>query len=203
MQTKLEEQKLIHINEKYHNGELSSAREDITGFLEIHESNTMAWILRGNILASSDLYWESLYAFQRALLRDEDATEAHVALGLLFYRSDEYDRATVHFEKALALEPEHPQALTGLGIIKIEQQEFKAAIELCERAYAVNKNDPAIPANLSIAYHFNGNYAKREEYYRRTKKAGYGEESLQILQEIYAGKRQIFQTEDADNTYAE
>jgi hypothetical protein len=50
-------------------------------------------------------------------------------------------------------------------------------------------NSGQIAANLSVAYHYVGNYSKRDQYYREAMRLGYND--LEKLRNIFEGKSSL------------
>ena len=193
MRTRLEYEKLESIHDKFATGWIDGARQDITGFLEMHERNATAWVIRGNILSNSDAYWEALYAYQRALLLDDGIAAAHRGLGVLFSQNEEFDRAIIHYEKSLDLDSYDAQTMTSLSVTYLKTQQFKKAMEWGERAYETDGEDALIMAHLCLVYHFNGEYAKREQLYSKAKRYGY--DGMDGVDKIIRGELRIFPEE--------
>ncbi len=82
--------------------------------------------------------------------------------------------------------PQNPEALSSLLVIELIDGRYDEAVALGERAWQRNKVLASIPANLCIAYHYQGNPTKRDHYYQKAKDLKYAK--MTALDDVIAGR---------------
>ena len=88
--------------------------------------------------------------------------------------------------KAIKLVPDNAEAYSSLLVIELLDGNYKQAVAYGEKAWRLRKDLASIPGNLSIAYHYLGNNAKRDEFFKHSERLEY--HGLETLQQIFDGE---------------
>jgi Flp pilus assembly protein TadD len=127
--------------------------------------------------------------FDKSLSINPRWDNAHVGKGAAYRKSGDNDNARKSYLKAIDIVPNNAEAFSSLVVIELLEGNHKKAVEYGEKGWALRKDLPIIPANLAIAYHYLGDYSRRDQYYKQAKRLGY--HNLQTLKDIMDGKASI------------
>lgn len=177
------------IVEQYNLGEIDEAKASVESYLSAHQDNEHAWILLGHI--QEDLQEDSLarMAYEKALEIKPESEEALTRMGILERKEGDYPKAAEYYKQAIKINPDYAPAYSSLVAIKLKEMKFDEAVALGEKGYALDKKDPVIAANLSIAYHYQGDLQKRDELFVVAEDLGYP--NTETLKLIYQGELTI------------
>lgn len=184
-----ETQELGRIAAIYKGGDSERAVGELRGFVAKYPRNCLAWTILGNALADLDRDEEAVAAFREAIRVDPKKPNAYTGLGILARRQGRYQEARGFYESALALDPSYAQAHTSLAVIFLKLHQDADALVSAKKAYALEPTDPAIVANLAVAYHYNGLTELRDRYTEEARRLGYGK--IAALLDMYSGETTI------------
>jgi TolB-like protein/Tfp pilus assembly protein PilF len=89
----------------------------------------------------------------RALARDPNSPEAHVALGLFFYWGHrQYEMALVEFNRTLELQPNNADARKYCAWVYRRRGEWARSLADSQRAEELDPRDARIPTNIGVTY---------------------------------------------------
>ncbi|MGF1602987.1 MAG: tetratricopeptide repeat protein [Thermosynechococcaceae cyanobacterium] len=143
---------------------------------------TLGWLL----LKKGDLD-ESKQSFEQAIQFDPKDDNAYVGLGALARKRQDSDGAVKYYQDAIAIQPKNPEAYGSLVVVHILKKDYKAGIADGEKAMKFDFDDPTLYANLSLAYHFDGDTVNRDKYFKLAKKNNYY--NLEKLQTLFEKKQ--------------
>jgi len=173
----------------YEQGEFEEAITQLDEYVKYYPLDDLAWTILGN--AHRDLGHGDLAekAYDQALKINPRCVQAITGKGGLHRARGEYDKAMAAYEKAVEIDPKYAHAYSSMADIALKQEQDAQALQYAKKAYELDKTDPAIAAKLAVAYHYNGDFKKRDEMTAVAKRLGY--ENIATLKEIYAGEASI------------
>ena len=181
---------ISEVDKLFQTGEIDLARLEIEKILEKSPLNEYAWTLKGHIEESTDNDSIAELSYLEALEINSEMAEALTGIGILYRKKREYDKAIEYYEKALLVNPEYAQAYSSILVIELKRKKFDSAIINGLKAYELDETDPAISANLAVAYHYKQDTLNRDKYFDICKKLGYS--NVAILDKIFSGELTIF-----------
>ena len=173
------------LNEGRYDVVVDGARE----FIETHPESDQAWLVLGWAYTKKDELDQGRTCFEKALALNPECDNAHVGLGVIHRERGQNKQARTCYRAAIEIEPENPEALASLLVIELIDGRYDDAVACGEKAWAQRRDLAAIPANLAVAYHYQGNTAKRDHFYDEAQKLGY--RRLDTLDDIFAGRMVI------------
>ena len=179
-------QQLKKIDDHFRAGQYDAVVEEATAYVEKHPDSSTGWTLLGWACAKTDDIERADECFDKAIELDPTADNAYVGKGVLLRKQGDTEGARKAYLKAIELLPENAEAYTSLLVIEIMEGNDQKAVEYGEKAWQLRQDDPVIPANLSIAYHYVGDIKKRDLYFGHARRLGYLR--LQTLQDTFDGK---------------
>ena len=179
-----------HVDQMYEQGKYDKAKLSVDSLVSKYPENELAWTMKGNIEEKLNNNSKAETAYTRALSINPKSEQALTGMGIVFRKNKDYNKAAGYYAKAIEINPEYAQAYASLVAIELKRKNFSNAVELGEKAFRLDNTDPAIAANLSIAYHYFGDIEKRDKYYSEAKKLKY--KNLDILLLIFKGKATVF-----------
>ncbi len=144
------------------------------------------WAFYGVVLLEEEHDSIAEMAFNKALEINPRIKQALTGLGVINRRKGNYLEAEGLYKKALEIDPEFPEAYSSLMIIELIRKDFHQAVTVGQKAWNLDAKSGVIAANLSIAYHFEGNFESRDKFFNHAKQLGYDE--LDALERVYEGK---------------
>lgn len=181
---------ILKIDETYKKGYLEKAKKKIDKYLNKKQDNEYAWTLLGDIEIDLDNLPLATIAYEKALKINPKTVEALTGLGIVSRKKGNYDEALRYYKKSIKIDEYYAEAYTSLVTIYLKKKNFKEAVKVGLKAYKLNKNNPIIAANLSVAYHYDNNAIKREQFFNIAKKSGY--KNVETLRLIFNGKYTVF-----------
>lgn len=179
---------------KWHEGDLTGALTELEGIVESNPDNEYAWTLIGHVRTSMDQDSIAMEAYNRALSINDSVEEAITGQGVIYRRWGRIDDAAERYTRAIAINPNYAQAHSSMMVIDLLRGKYLDAVVTGTRAYSLDSTDPAIVANLSLAYHFMGDTVKRNLYYEKAAQMDY--QSLDNLQKVFSGEYTLFPASD-------
>ena len=113
----------------------------------------------------SERFVKAEQACHRALTRDSESSDVHVALGRLYFSGGQYEDSVREFEQALAANARSAEAHIGLGKTLLELKRTAEAEASLQRAIEL---DPSYWAGFKEMGNFlfaNGRFSEAAEYY--------------------------------------
>ncbi len=182
-------ERFMAISRSYDAGEMRAALVEAKQYVKDYPESHLGWNLLGWIYSKSDKLEEAIRCFDKALKIDPKWDNAHVGKGTVFQKMGDNDKARAAYLKAIEITPDNAEAFSSLAVVELVEGNDKQAVEYGEKAWALRTDLATIPANLSVAYHYLGDHAKRDAYYKEAEKLGYP--NLKGLQDIFSGKTSL------------
>jgi Flp pilus assembly protein TadD len=123
-------------------------------------------------------------AFNRALELDPEDDNSYVGLGAYYRRTNDLATANEMYLKAVELNPDNPEAYGSMVGVDLMRQDFAAAVTHGEKAWQLDSTNATVAANLAVAYHFNGEYEKRDVLLASAESLGYA--NMQDLHDLFS-----------------
>ncbi len=124
------------------------------------------FLARYELHRDSEQFVKAEQACHRALTRDSESSDVHVALGRLYYSAGQYEESARAFDQALAANARSAEAHIGLGRTLLELSRIPEAEASLQRAIEL---DPSYWAGFKEMGNFlfaNGRFTEAAEYYR-------------------------------------
>ncbi len=170
-------------------GDLDKGIKEINRYLHKFPESSSGWTILGHAMNAIEKLTDALKAYQKSLNFDDNNAESHIGLGIVFRKLDQDLKAKQHYLKALRIDPENPWAFSSLSIIELRNFQDKEALENALKAYHLRPDDSGIAANLSVAYHYNGEFAKRDKLLKIAENLGYKNSAR--IQQFFSGELTI------------
>lgn len=178
--------RLNQIAEIFLQGDTEKAIVEMEDYLNSFPNDDQAWTILGNMYEEEDRIDEAQAAFESALKLNPRKFEALTGLGILHRHRGDYDEAMKAYESALKIDGTYAQAYTSMVTIALKRNEDLKALEYARKAYDLENTNPAIAANLAIAYHYNNDPENRDALTRVAEQLGY--DKIEVLYQIYSGE---------------
>lgn len=166
-------EKLISIDRMVSNGEYSNAIEECKKYLKSYPESFKGWNLLGWVYLKTDRIREAEQTFNKSISINDKWDNAYVGKGVIYRKMGDLDKARQNYLKAISLVSNNAEAFSSLLVIELKDGNDKKAVEYGEKAWKLRKNLPSIPANLAIAYHYLGDFKKRDKFYKIAENIGY------------------------------
>lgn len=162
----------------------AGAIQEAERYVAEYPESAVGWRVLGWARLRSDTDDEAARAaFERSLELDPKDDNSYVGLGAYYRRADDLDKASEMYAKAIELEPENPEAYSSMSGVDLLRRDFAAAVRNGEKAWELDSSNATIAANLSVAYHFNGEHEKRDELLASAERLGYA--NMQDLRDLF------------------
>lgn len=184
-----DQSRIERINQQITDDDLVNGLSEARKYVKDYPRSAQGWCVLGWAYLKSDELSYANECFDRSLSIDPRFDNAHVGKGAMYRKSGDLQSARASYRKAISIVPKNPEAFSSLSAIEILEGNDQKAVEYGERAWALRKDLATIPANLAIAYHYLGDYSKRDYYYKRAKHLGYSR--LDSLRDVFDGKLSI------------
>lgn len=181
--------RLQKIDRSFTRGEIDYALTEATKFVQDYPRSHQGWNLLGWIYLKKDDLRNAEECFDKALSINSRWDNAHVGKGAMYRKLGDNAKARESYLKAISMAPDNAEAYSSLLVIELLEGNNKTAVTYGEKAWALRKDSGQIAANLSVAYHYVGDYSKRDQYYREAMRLGYND--LEKLRNIFEGKSSI------------
>lgn len=181
--------RLQEINRRFNAGDFDYALTETTKFVQEYPRSYQGWSLLGWIHLKMDAHDKARECFDKALSINPRWDNAHVGKGAMYRKlGDKVNARKSHLE-AISIAPDNAEAYSSLLVIELMDGNDEKAVEYGEKAWALRKDHASIPANLAIAYHYLGDYSKRDRYYHEAERLEYY--NLRAIKDIFDGKTSI------------
>jgi tetratricopeptide (TPR) repeat protein len=181
--------RLEKIDRTFVEGEFDRARALATEYIEDYPRSHQAWSLLGWIHLENNEFEEADECFNKSLSINPKWDNAYVGKGVMYRKAGDNERAKHSYLKAISIVPNNAEAYSSLLVIELMNRNDQKAVEYGEKAWALRRDLPSIPANLAMAYHYLGDHAKRDHYYKQAERLGYAR--LQTIKDVFDGKASI------------
>lgn len=181
---------LNRVVELMDSGDWVAAQEACELYVQEVPEDEYGWTILGNIHETFDEDSLAKTAYFKALKLNSDREEALTGLGILSRKAGNYEEATVFYRRALKANPNYAQAISSLLVIELKRKNLAEAVRLGEQSRNLDAEDPAVAANLAVAYHYQGDTLNRNRMYEVAKSLQY--KNLENLQLIFDGELTIF-----------
>lgn len=171
-------------------GDWVAAQEACELYVKEVPEDEYGWTILGNIYETFDEDSLAKTAYFTALKLNNNREEALTGLGILARKAGNYEEAMAFYRKALKANPEYAQAISSLLVIELKRRNLAEAVRLGEQSRLLDAEDPAVAANLAVAYHYQGDTLNRNRMYEVAKSLQY--RNLENLQLIFDGELTIF-----------
>lgn len=187
--TTQDEDRLDRIASVYNLRKTKTAIILLEDYVADYPKDDLAWTILGHAYNDLDQADEAKAAYETALKLNPKRAEATTGLGIWHRKRREYDLAMAAYQNSVKLDPTFAQAYSSMAIIALKQLKDAEAVVYAEKGYALEPTDPVIVANLAIAYHYNGEFEKRDQKLQEARSIGYS--SMDALEKIVSGETTI------------
>lgn len=170
----------------FNSGLYARALIRIEKFLKKYPNDTAGRMLKAWTLLKLDRMDEAKSIIDDVLAKNHEYSDALVALGVYYRKLGENDKALEFYEKALSIDPNDPYAQSSIVTIALLNCQVKKAVHYGELSLKNEANDAVMNANLAVAYHFDKQLEKRDEYTEKARELNYP--SMDALIQIYSGE---------------
>jgi Tfp pilus assembly protein PilF len=181
--------RLEEINSRFNTGDFEHALTETTKFVQQYPRSYKGWSLLGWIYLKMDAPDKARESFDKALSINPRWDNAHVGKGAVYRKLGDTINARKSYLEAISIAPDEAEAYASLLVIELMEGNNEKAVEYGEKAWALRKDYAVIPSNLAVAYHYLGDYSKRDRYYREAERLGYY--NMQKLRDLFDGKVSI------------
>jgi Flp pilus assembly protein TadD len=177
---------LNKIKEMFDQGAKEQARDLLAEFVKSKPKDAAAWTTLGEFYRKLDQDALAEQAYQTALKLDGKQTQAYIGLGILARRAADYNKALDYYIAALKVDPRSGQAWSSAAVVAIKLGQDTQAVEFAEKGWELDRSDPALAANLAVAYHYAGRIKDRDRMYKQAQRMKY--DSLDNIDKIFRGE---------------
>jgi len=167
--------------------------EAAAGKLKTHlqqsPEDDLAWVLLGHCHDDLKQVAEAEVAYTKALEINPNQFQALTGMGIQCRKKQAYAEAMSFYRRAIAIDPQYAQAYSSMSIIALKQNNDAEALEFAKQGYNLDPADPALAANLAVAYHYNGQLALRDKLTAEAERLGY--KKIAILKQFYSGEMSV------------
>ena len=179
------DRQLDEIARVYERGETRDAITQLKDFVRTYPDHDLAWTILGHAYEDLDQDRNAGDSYRRALALNPKSAEAETGMGILARKKGDDEEAMRRYRHAAELDPDYAQVWSSMAVIALRNSQDRDGLRYAEKAWALDDEDPTIAANLAVAYHYNGDIAKRDEMTEHAKDLGY--RKLDRLQQVYRG----------------
>ncbi len=183
------ETELLEMRKLYDRGEYEQLIAKTDEYLDRHPESAIVRSQMGWAYLKLDCPGKAEDCFKEALSLDSNWDNAYVGLGVLYRGLGETEMARASYGEAIKLAPNNAEAFSSLLVIELIEGNDAQAVEYGERAWELRKTDASIAANLSVAYHYAGDFEKRDIFYGHARRLGY--HGLVGLKDIFEGRSSL------------
>lgn len=184
-----DQKRLEQIDARFQGGDIAGAEEDLKKYTADYPKSGAALNLMGWVHLKKDEYENAGKYFDQALEVDPNWENAYVGKGAMYRELGDNERARKSYLQAIRMKPDNGEAYSSLLVIELLEGNYEKAVEYGEKGWGYRKDSGTIAANLSVAYHYTGDMAKRRQFYDEAKKLGYP--NLAVIEEIFRGERTL------------
>lgn len=178
--------KLKSIQAKFDEEQFTEVIEECRKYLHRYPNSYQGWTLLGWAYSRIDSMETALQYFDKALAINPKAANAYVGKGAVYRITGDLVEARKNYATSIEIEPDNPEAYSSLVGIEIAEGNYSQAVEYGEKAWNMAKESPIVASNLSLAYHYNGDYKQRDRFFDHAKRLGY--RNLATLEELFLEK---------------
>lgn len=174
---------LLKTDAKMNKGQFELVIQDCEQFLRQNEKSHRAWTLMGWAYLKSDSLKKAEECFLKSVSIEPKWENALVGMGTLRRKQGDLNGAREFYQKAISVLPENAEAFSSLLVIELLEGNYDKAVEYGEKSWSLRKNNSAIPANLSLAYHYVDSIEKRDAFFEEAKRLKY--HRLSTLEKLF------------------
>jgi tetratricopeptide (TPR) repeat protein len=175
---------LEEITIAYKKGDFEDAQERLIPFTSWHPRYYMAWTMLGNIYLDQDDSKNAIECFNNGIKANKNAFEPYSGLGRTYAKKREFEKAKEEYLKANTLNPNDWSILGNLAEVYSNLGDAKKAVEFGEKSVVLNPESAILSANLSIYYHKDKQFDKRDHMLEMAEDLDY--ENMQLLRDTFA-----------------
>ena len=181
--------RILKIDKKLAERDFDYALRESQKYVDDYPESAAGWCVMGWAYAKSGDPSKAHECFDKSLKLEPSKDNALVGKGAAYRAQGENENAKQSYLKAIKLVPDNAEAYSSLLVIELLDGNYKQAVAYGEKAWRLRKDLASIPANLSIAYHYLGNNAKRDEFFKHSERLEY--HGLETLQQIFDGEMSL------------
>lgn len=171
------------IDAKFDNGRFTETVKECRHYLHRYPNSYQGWTLMGWAYCQIDSLESALQCFDKALVINPKADNAYVGKGSVSRALGDLVEARKNYVTAIAIEPDNAEAYSSLVVIEIAEGNYSQAVEYGEKAWNMDTTNPIVASNLSLAYHYKGDYKQRNRLFEQARQLGYY--NLDMLEEVF------------------
>lgn len=177
--------RLETIDARFNAGDFEYAEREGQRFVDEHPDSFQGWLLMGWVYSKTDRLDQAQECFEKSIALNPKSDNAYVGIGVIHRKRGDPDAARTAYLKAIEMLPDNAEAYSSLMVIELQAGNDNKAVEYGEKAWGMRNDLAIIPANLAIAYHYQGDFAKRDQFYEHAKRLNYP--NMQALDDIFSG----------------
>lgn len=182
--TEAEDEKwLIQIDREFQKGKFEEVADETKAYLNEYPNSYKGLSLQGWTYIKLNELEKAENCFDKAIRENENCDNAYVGKGVVYRKKGDLKKARDYYHKAIGILPSNPEAFSSLLVIEVMEESYEKAVEYGSKAWSLRKDDPTIPANLAVAYHYLGDIEKRDSFYNHAQRLGYY--NLNKLKELF------------------
>ena len=167
LQLAAENNKEVHRFERaevlFKQGELSTAKKELQGYLDQHPVSLQGLILLAKLFLAEDDFDKATQQIQLALKQAPSDGEALATYGHCLLRDGDFAMAEAQFRKSLQIDSKQADAYLGLGRLHLTKQQSNESLEAFQKAIHLAPEQEDNYFFASEAYGAKKNYSKQIE----------------------------------------
>ena len=197
----------------YSKGDFKRAIDILSPLINQYPKDALLYNIFGACLNEINENEPSIENFNKAIILNQNYSEAHYNLGVVYQKIHKNDLALECYQKAITIQHAYPAAHNNSGIIYLEKNQIKDAIKSFEWATAYSPNYSQAFNNLGSAFQKVNQFEKAKKQFEKAVNidSNYAQayENLGIVCEIinlpdeaiYNFKKAIFINPNLTNSY--
>ena len=177
------------INKLYYSGEYENAKNQLKLHLSKYPKSSNAWSYLGLINLELNDTINAKLNYQKGFELDNNNYKAITGLGIIARMNGNYEMARKYYEKSIVIKPENSDAYSSLLVLEIINGNYQKAVELGEKAKSMKNISLGVLGNLTLAYHYNKQFKKRDEILKELENKEY--ENIEYIKMVINGEIDI------------
>ncbi len=155
--------RLDHAEALFKQGEVSSAKKELQGYLGLHPASLQGLVLLTKLFLTEDDYDKAAQQIQLALKQSPSHAGALATYGHCLFRDGDFAAADAHFRKSLQIDSKQADAYLGLGRLYLTKQQLDESLEAFQKAIHLAPEQEDNYFFASEAYGAKKDYSKQIE----------------------------------------
>lgn len=148
-------------------------QKELLQYTKKYPEDYKGWSLIGAVAVELNNDSLAKIYLNKALLLNLKDIMALTELGVIERKQKNYDKAAEYYNKAIAIDATFGRAYASLMLIELKRGNYQKAVDLGERGTTLEPEALYMKAQLSLAYHFNKQFDKRDALIQELTAKGY------------------------------